>query len=153
MSQHLGLNVFFARSTVGLAKHVPEEQRTNANVRRVLRGIPLTQLWELAGYYEPDEHGRRPPESLYGSLKMWAHLRRQGIEVARCTMERLMRANGWQGTRQVAKQLAEAPTSLRSAGRFGEGAPEAFAFLPFLPALLSAAAGAGGTRGSTLLAW
>jgi len=24
-------------------------------------------------------------ESLYGSLKMWAHLRRQGIEVARCT--------------------------------------------------------------------
>jgi hypothetical protein len=34
-------------------------------------------LWELtvtevlAGYYEPDEHGRRAPESLYGSLKMW----------------------------------------------------------------------------------
>ena len=40
----------------------------------------------LASYcVERDEHGRRRPESLYGSLKMWAHLRRQGIEVARCT--------------------------------------------------------------------
>ncbi len=28
---------------------------------------------------------------------MWAYLRRQGIEVARCTVERLMRANGWRG--------------------------------------------------------
>ena len=57
----------------------------------------------LAGYYEPDEHGRRPPESLYGSLKMWAHLNRQGIAVARCTVERLMRANGWEGVRRVKK--------------------------------------------------
>jgi len=47
--------------------------------------------------YEPDEHGKRPPESLYGSLKMWAHLQRQGIAVARCTVERLMRVNGWRG--------------------------------------------------------
>jgi putative transposase len=28
---------------------------------------------------------------------MWAHLQRQGIKVARCTVERLMRRNGWQG--------------------------------------------------------
>jgi putative transposase len=28
---------------------------------------------------------------------MWAHLQRQGIEVARCTIERLMRDNGWRG--------------------------------------------------------
>lgn len=60
-------------------------------------------LWDaavtgiLAGYYEPDEYRRRRPESLYGSLKMWAHLRRQGIPVARSTVERLMRANGWRG--------------------------------------------------------
>ena len=32
----------------------------------------------LAGYHEPDEHGRRAPESLYGSTKMWAHLHREG---------------------------------------------------------------------------
>jgi transposase InsO family protein len=28
---------------------------------------------------------------------MWEHLNRQGIRVAKCTVERLMRANGWQG--------------------------------------------------------
>ena len=50
-----------------------------------------------AGYYEPDADGKRPPESLYGSLKMWAHLQRQGIPVARRTVERIMRHNGWRG--------------------------------------------------------
>ncbi len=60
-------------------------------------------LWDtavveiLAGYYEPDEHGKRAPESLYGAEKMWAYLQRQRIPVARCTIERLMRANGWKG--------------------------------------------------------
>jgi len=54
----------------------------------------------LAGLYEPDEHGRRKPESLYGSLKMWAHLQRQGITVARCTVERIMRRNRWVGVRR-----------------------------------------------------
>jgi transposase InsO family protein len=57
----------------------------------------------LAGFYEPDRAGRRPPESLYGAVKMWAHLRRQGIEVARCTVERLMKANGWSGVRRRKK--------------------------------------------------
>jgi putative transposase len=47
--------------------------------------------------YEPDAEGKRSPECLYGSLKMWAHLRREGIPVARCTVERIMRANGWRG--------------------------------------------------------
>ena len=61
------------------------------------------QLWDtavteiLAGIYEPDANGRRPPESLYGTVKMWAHLNRQGIPVARCTVERLKRAHGWRG--------------------------------------------------------
>jgi putative transposase len=60
-------------------------------------------LWDaaitevLAGFYELDADGHRPPESLYGSLKMWAHLNREGIEVARCTVERLMRLNAWVG--------------------------------------------------------
>jgi putative transposase len=63
--------------------------------------MAVTEL--LAGYYEPDEHGRRPPESLYGSLKMWAHLHREGIQVARCTVERLMRANGWRGATRAKK--------------------------------------------------
>ena len=34
---------------------------------------------------------------MYGAVKMWGYLRRQGIEAARCTVERLKRANGWRG--------------------------------------------------------
>jgi putative transposase len=51
----------------------------------------------MAGIYEPDAEGKRPPECLYGSLKMWAHLQRQGIPVARCTVEKIMRVHGWRG--------------------------------------------------------
>ena len=69
--------------------------------QRRLSDLVLTGI--LAGYYEPDEHGRRPPESLYGSLKMWAHLNREGIQLAKCTVERLMRASGWQGVRRQKK--------------------------------------------------
>lgn len=69
------------------------------------RSRPLSKraLWDatvtaiLAGICEPDGRGRRVPESLYGSLKTWEHMRRQGIPVARCTVERLMQANGWRG--------------------------------------------------------
>lgn len=63
--------------------------------KRALWDMTVTEL--LAACYEPDEAGRRPPESLYGSLKMWAHLQRQGVPVARSTVERLMRAHGWRG--------------------------------------------------------
>jgi transposase InsO family protein len=63
--------------------------------RRALWDAAITEV--LAGYYEPDEQGHRPPECLYGATKMWAYLNRQGIEVARCTVERLMRAPGWRG--------------------------------------------------------
>ena len=66
--------------------------------KRTLWDMLITEI--LAGYYEPDDNGRRRPESLYGAVKMWAHLQREGIAVARCTLERLMRANGWQGTRR-----------------------------------------------------
>ena len=63
--------------------------------KRALWDAAITEV--LAGYYEPDEQGHRPPECLYGATKMWAYLSREGIEVARCTVERLMRANGWCG--------------------------------------------------------
>ena len=68
---------------------------------RALWDTVITEI--LAGYYEPDEHGRRKPESLYGATKMWAHLQRQGIGVARCTVERLMRENRWQGVTRCKK--------------------------------------------------
>ena len=63
--------------------------------RRALADARITEI--LAGICEPDARGRRKPESLYGSLKMWEHLNRQGIPVARCTVERLMRARRWRG--------------------------------------------------------
>jgi putative transposase len=63
--------------------------------------MTITEI--LAGYYQPDCNGRRRPESLYGSLKMWAHLNRDVVVVARCTVERLMAANGWAGVTRTKK--------------------------------------------------
>jgi putative transposase len=80
---------------------------SRAPSKRSLWETTITQV--LAGYYTPDESGRRPPESLYGSLKMWAHLNREGIQVARCTVERLMRAHGWQGVRRTKKVRTTVP--------------------------------------------
>lgn len=73
-----------------------------------VRAASKRALWDavivglLAGYYAPAD-GRPRPESLYGARKMHAHLQRQGIPVARCTVERLMAAHGWQGVRRTKK--------------------------------------------------
>lgn len=74
---------------------------SRAPSKRALWDMTITEI--LAGYYQPDEKGRRKPESLYGSLKMWAHLNRDGIEVARCTIERLMAGNDWAGVTRTKK--------------------------------------------------
>ena len=101
------------------------------------RPLSARAVWDvtisgvLASYYlERDERGRRKPEALYGSLKMWAHLQRLGIEVARCTVERLMRANGWAGTTRrkkvrttIADPAAMRPPDLVERG-FGVDAPD-----------------------------
>lgn len=44
--------------------------------------------------------GRPTPESLYGRRKMTALLRRRGLQVAHCTVDRLMRELGMQGVRR-----------------------------------------------------
>jgi len=75
--------------------------------KRALSDLVITEV--IAGLYEPDEHGRRKPESLYGSLKMWAHLQRQGITVARCTVERIMRSNGWVGVTRAKRVRTTIP--------------------------------------------
>jgi len=80
---------------------------TRAPSKRSLWDATITEV--LAGSYEPDEHGRRKPESLYGSLKMWASLQREGIPVAKSTVERLMRLNGWQGVRRHKKVRTTIP--------------------------------------------
>ena len=75
--------------------------RSAAPSKRALWDAAITEI--LAGIYESDMNGRRPPECLYGSLKVWAHLQRQGIPVARCTVERIMRANDWRGVMRTRK--------------------------------------------------
>ena len=83
--------------------------------KRALWDMSIIEI--LAGYYTPDERGRRRPESLYGSLKMWAHLQRQGVPVARCTVERLMREQGWRGARRARKvQTTVADPAAQRAG-------------------------------------
>jgi len=72
--------------------------RSRGPSRRALWDTTITEL--LAGYYQPDDAGRRRPESLYGAVKTWALLNQQGVPVARCTVERLMRAHGWRGVRR-----------------------------------------------------
>ncbi len=52
---------------------------------------------------------RGEAESLYGRRKMLAHLRRQGLAVAHCTVDRLMRAEGMNGVRRAKKVRTTVP--------------------------------------------
>jgi putative transposase len=60
--------------------------------------------------------GRPTPESLYGRRKMTALLRRRGLQVARCTVDRLMRELG---CRRAAREdaLYHNPEHQRDASR------------------------------------
>jgi putative transposase len=48
--------------------------------------------------------------AVYGAEKVWRQLRREGVDVARCTVERLMRALGLRGAvrRRAFKMTTEA---------------------------------------------
>ncbi|XRI72603.1 IS3 family transposase [Acidithiobacillus montserratensis] len=46
---------------------------------------------------------------VYGADKVWRHLQREGQVVARCTVERLMRLQGWQGVRRGKAQRTTIP--------------------------------------------
>lgn len=60
---------------------------------RQLRDEQVVAL--IRGEREDPKTGRFA--STLGSRKMWIRLRGKGHDVARCTVERLMRANGWEG--------------------------------------------------------
>jgi transposase InsO family protein len=47
--------------------------------------------------------------SVYGARKVWLQLNRETIEVARCTVERLMKALGLQGVRRGKKMVTTVP--------------------------------------------
>lgn len=74
----------FSVSTYYAAKK-RQDQPSNRQVRDG-ELIPLIRaVWEGVG------------KELYGAEKVWRQLRRDGVEVARCTVERLMRAEGMIG--------------------------------------------------------
>jgi putative transposase len=59
---------------VAIAPRTYWAHRSAAPSKRALWDTTITEI--LAGIYDPDAKGKRPPESLFGYLKMWAHLRR-----------------------------------------------------------------------------
>lgn len=65
------------------------EARTRQPSRRSLRDAEVLELIAAA---RANRFTAR-----FGARKMWLHLRRQGHEVARCTVERLMTQQGWVG--------------------------------------------------------
>ena len=84
-----------AVSTVGTLLCGEEERGEPVRAGRARRGA------------EESNHagkGKRRGRKLYGAKKMWRELNRDGIEVARCTVERLMREMGLEGLRPRKKR-------------------------------------------------
>ncbi len=93
----------FAPATYYAAKDRPTSARRLRD--EVLKG-EITRIW--------NEHRR-----VYGADKVWAQLRREGVQVARCTVERLMRELGIRGVVRgktvrttVGDEAAARPTDL-----------------------------------------
>lgn len=68
--------------------------RTRVPSRRAVRDAEL--MVDIRRVWEDRRRGRR----LYGARKVWRQLQREGITVARCTVERLMRTKGLVGARR-----------------------------------------------------
>jgi len=56
---------------------------------------------------------------LYGSRKIWHQLRREGVTVAKCTVERLMQAMGWQACGGAGRRSPPSATPKRHARSTG----------------------------------
>ena len=72
---------------------------TKMPTRRQLRDA---ELIEIIRAQREDRKTGKFVQTL-GSRKMWIRLRGQGHDVARCTVERIMRAQGWEGARYGSK--------------------------------------------------
>lgn len=88
----------FASSTY----YACRERRENPSARALRDGELLIEIRRVHA-----ESGGR-----YGAEKVWRQLRREGIQAARCTVERLMRANGLEGVRRGGKKR---PTTVHDA--------------------------------------
>src|SRR6478736_7593829 len=67
-------------------RHDPQQRSTRARRDAVLK-TQIRQIWE-------DNF------AVYGVRKVWRQLLRDGVKVARCTVERLMKAMGLEGVRR-----------------------------------------------------
>ena len=72
---------------------------TKTPTRRQLRDAELV---EIITAQRQDKKTGKFVQTL-GSRKLWIRLRGQGHEVARCTVERIMREQGWEGARYGSK--------------------------------------------------
>lgn len=79
-----------AEHGIKIAPSTYYEARSRRPSRRERRDAEIVAV--IAG-----ERSRQRLLARFGSRKMWLHLRRQGHDVARCTVERLYRQQGWEG--------------------------------------------------------
>jgi putative transposase len=81
---------------VAIAPRTYWAYRSSAPSKRALWDTAVTEI--LDGYWtNPMPTGNARRNACTANLKMWAHLQRQGIAVARRTVERIMRHHGWRG--------------------------------------------------------
>jgi putative transposase len=72
------------------------------NKRPTKRQLADAELVEVIRAQREDKKTGRFVQTL-GARKLWIRLRGQGHDVARCTVERIMREQGWEGARYGAK--------------------------------------------------
>lgn len=78
-----------AEHGIQIAPSTYYEARNRPPSKRALRDAEIVELIRTAR--------QQRFIARFGARKMWLHLRRAGHDVARCTIERLMTAHGWQG--------------------------------------------------------
>lgn len=64
---------------------------------------------QYAVLIEQINHIHQATYEVYGSRRVHRQLRRQGVPVARCTVERLMREHGLEGARRGSRQRSTTP--------------------------------------------
>jgi putative transposase len=83
----------FPASTYYAAKKREHEPSDRARRDEMLKEV-IMEVWDQPG----------PGNKVYGADKIWRQLNRDGVQVARCTVERLMRDLGIQGVGAPAKE-------------------------------------------------
>ncbi|TQN49661.1 Transposase for insertion sequence element IS629 [Acidithiobacillus thiooxidans ATCC 19377] len=84
----------------GYRRYAASQRRPELRSPRMIRDEAL--LTEIQRVWESSR-------TVYGADKVWRQLHREGFLVARCTVERLMRRQGWQCVRRGKSQRTTIP--------------------------------------------